>query len=141
MARTYSNYGRKISKEFGKTLREWRTRPEIKLTQAQAAPKLGLAGKCPSAYLSQIENGKKPVPEEVLLNVAKVYGIPEEEVLRQAFSPQLHFPFLSAVMETHVTFDDIEDFMKELKTEFSETEKKELQHYATFLMLQRKTPN
>lgn len=139
MAKKYRNYGRKISKDFGALLRQWRTRPGFKLTQANAAQQLGLRGRCPAAYLSQIETGKKPMPEVVLLNIAKVYHVTEEEVLRKAFYPQLHFPFLSSVMDTNITWDEIEDIMKELKKELEEDEKKEILNYANFLVLRRRT--
>lgn len=139
MARKHSHYGRKISDDFRTHLKSWRTRDEVKLTQAEAAPQLGLKCKCAAAYLSQIETGKKPVPEVVLLNVSKVYNIPEEEVLRQAYWPQLHLPFLTAMMGTNVLWEEIEDYLKELETEFKEEEKREILQYATFLLLRRRT--
>ncbi|MFC1962720.1 helix-turn-helix domain-containing protein [Chloroflexota bacterium] len=137
MTKKYRNYSRKKSEHFGAILRKWRTRPGFKLTQAEAAQQLGLRGKCPAAYLSQIETGKKPIPEVVLLNIPRVYHRTEEEVLRAAFHPQLHFPFLSAVMEKNITWDEIEDIMKKLKKELEEDEKKEILNYANFLVLRR----
>ena len=130
-----SHYGRRISKHFGKDLRRWRE--EASLTLAQAAPKLGLKGKSPGAYLSQIERGKKPVPEVVLLNVARAYNRSAEEVLKKAYHPQLPLPFLTAMMDLNVSWEDVEEYLKETKAEFEDEEKKEIINYATFLLVRR----
>ena len=132
-----SHYGRGTSKHFGQDLKRWRD--DAKLTQTQAAPKLGLKGKSPGAYLSQIETGKKPVPEVVLLNVARVYKRSAEEVLRKAYHPQLPLPFLTAMMDLNVSWEDVEEHLKETKTEFEDEEKKEIVNYATFLLVKRHT--
>lgn len=137
MKKKRRNYGRVKSVAFGVKLREWRTHPKVALTQTKAARKLGIKCKNAAAYLSQIETGSKPIPDAVLLKVPRVYKVPEEEVLRQAYSPQLHFAFLTTMMENELLSEDIQSYLKGLKLEITEKEKKEILNYATFIVLKR----
>lgn len=127
--RTY--YGRKSSKEFGDRLRGWRK--NVGLTLHEAAVRLGLKCKSPEAYLSQIEKGKRPIPENLLINVATVYAIPAEEVIREAYRPQLALPLLEAATSPTALPKPVEDYIQELE----EKEKEELARYASFLLLRR----
>jgi len=129
------NYGRKASKDFGDHLKKWRE--DAGLTLEQAAPLLGLECKRPEGYLSQIETGKKPIPEATLLNVPRVYKVPAEEVLRRAYWPQLCLALLTAIMEPTELPKRIEDYLEELEKELEEKEKRELTRYAAFLLLRR----
>jgi transcriptional regulator with XRE-family HTH domain len=136
MANKRRCYGRKASADFGDDLRKWRE--AANLTQEEAAPLLGLGGKSPAAYLSQIEKGHKAIPEEALLNVPKVYNQPAEEILRRAYWPQLYLSLLTAIMEPTALPKGIEDYLKEIEDELEEKERRELARYAAFLILQRK---
>lgn len=78
-------------------MRSWRSRAN--LTQADAATRLGLVCRRPQAYLSQIETGKRPVPDAVLVKVSEVYGVPPEQVLLEAYGYQLPLPLYSAVSD------------------------------------------
>lgn len=137
MKKKRRNYGRVKSTAFGAKLREWRKRSGIAFTQDKAARKLGIKCKNPAAYLSQIETGSKPIPDAVLLNVPRVYKVPEEEVLRQAYSPQLHFPFFAAMLENEQLWKDIKNYLKGLKLELNEKEKQEILNYATLIALKK----
>ena len=131
----HRHYGRKASKQFGECLKKWRD--EADLTLEEAAQRLGIECKSPGGYLSQIETGKKPIPEAALLNVPKVFKVPAEEVLRRAYWPQLHLSLLTAIMEPTELPKGIEDYLEDLEKELEETEKRELTRYAAFLLLRR----
>jgi transcriptional regulator with XRE-family HTH domain len=131
----YSNYGRKPSKDFGDYLRKWRE--DASLTLEQAAPLLGLECKRAEGYLSQIETGKKAIPEAVLLNVPRVYKVPAEEVLRRAYWPQMYLSLLTAIMEPTELPKSIEDFLEDIEKRLEEKEKRELTRYAALLLLRR----
>lgn len=130
------HYGREASQEFGTHLTNWRKNAKLKLKEA--AYLLGLGGKSPGCYLSQIEHGRKPIPEAALLNVPRVYNVPAEEVLRRAYWPQLCLSLLTAIMEPTALPRGIEDYLEELERELEEQEKRELTRYAAFLVLRRR---
>lgn len=129
-------YGRKPSKTLGRTLRKWRIAAD--LTLEEAAKRLGIKCKTPGSYLWQMENGKKTVPDKILVNVSRVYRIQEEEVIRQAYFPQLHFLILTEVMKPTALPKEIDDFLQQLEKQLKEEEKKELATYANYLLLRRK---
>ena len=136
MARkSYRNYGRKPSKDFGDYLRKWREDANLKLEEA--ASLLGLECKRAEGYLSQIETGKKAIPEAILLNVPRVYKVPAEEVLRRAYWPQLPLDLLTAIMEPAELSKSIEDFLEEIEKKLEEKEKRELTRYAALILLRR----
>jgi len=135
MARKRRYYGRISSETFGPTLRAWRQAADLNLEKA--AKRLGIECKSPGAYLSQIERGQRTVPDKVLRNVSNVYKITPEEVFRQAYSPQLHFPILDAVMKPTALPKDIEDQLIELEKQLDDQDKRDLIHYAAFLILRR----
>ena len=85
-----------------------------------------------------MENNKKTVPDKILINVARVYGIQEEEVIRQAYFPQLYFPILTEVMKSTALPKEIDDFLQHLEKQLKEEDKKELATYANYLLLRRK---
>lgn len=136
MGRKRNFYGRKPSKTFGRKLRKWRT--ATGLTLEEAAKKLGIKCRTPGSYLCQMENNKKTVPDKILVNVSMVYGIQEEEVIWQAYFPQLHFPILTEVMKPTALAKEIDDFLQQLEKKLKKEEKKELATYAKYLLLRRK---
>lgn len=110
------HYGRKPSTEFGDCLKQWRD--EAQLTLEEAASKLGFKCKKPEAYLSQIERGHKPIPDEVLVNVARVYHVSPDKVLGKAYWPQLILlPLIAIVDPEQLPKDHIEELQKGLKEE------------------------
>ncbi len=135
MARKRKNYGRVIKEEFGPLLKQWRK--EAGLNQHNAAKKLGIKGKCPSAYLSQIETCKRPIPDAILLKVPRVYHQAAEKVLKEAYSPQLPLPFLTIMLENDILWEEVRDLLKKSKHKLKRNEKKELLEYATFLVMRR----
>ena len=136
MAKRRKYYGRRSSKEFGQRLRAWRQKAA--LTLHDAAIRLGLECKSPEAYLSQIELGQRPIPERLLINVSNVYSIPAEEVLKEAYSPQLALPILAAVTRPTALPKPIEDYLRDLESKLEDKDKEELAHYAGFLLARRK---
>lgn len=136
MGRKRKFYGRKPSKTLGRTLRKWRVAAD--LTLEVAAKRLGIKCKTPGSYLWQMENGKKAVPEKILINVAKVYERREEEVLRCAYYPQLHFPILTEVLKPTALPKGIDDFLDNLSKQLEEKEKREIATYASYLLVRRK---
>lgn len=136
MAKRRKYYGRRSSEEFGLCLKAWRK--NAKLTLHDAAIRLGLECKSPEAYLSQIERGQRPIPERLLINVSNVYTIPAEEVLKEAYSPQLTLPILAAVTKPTALPKQIEDYLRDLEKELEDKDKEELAHYAGFLLVRRK---
>ena len=135
MSRKRKYYGRKSSKTFRRNLKQWRT--EAKLTLEKAAERLGLKCKSPGSYLWQMENGKRTIPDKIIINVARVYRVPEEEVIRHAYYPQLHLPLLMEVIKPTALPKEIDDFLDSLEGQLKEKEKKELAIYAKFLLLRR----
>ncbi len=135
MARKRKSYGRVVRDEFGPLLKRWRK--EADLNQHDAAKKLGIKGKCPSAYLSQIETCKRPIPDAILLKVPRVYRQPAEKVLKEAYSPQLPLPFLTIMLENDILWEEVQDLLKKSKYKLKKTERKELLEYATFLIMRR----
>ena len=121
-------YGRKKSDKFGEILKVWRE--EADLTLHEAAVRLGLGCRCPEAYLCQIEKGYRPLPDELLVNVPIVYRVPSEEVIKQAYYPQMSFPFFDAISNPTALPKPFDDYLKEL----DEQGKKQLTFYAAFLV-------
>jgi transcriptional regulator with XRE-family HTH domain len=136
MTKRRKYYGRRSSKEFGLCLKSWRK--NAKLTLHEASIRLGLECKSPEAYLSQIERGQRPIPERVLINVSNVYTISAEEVLKEAYSPQLTLPILAAITKPTALHKQIEDYLRDLEKELEDKDKEELAHYASFLLIRRK---
>lgn len=134
--RTYRNYGRALSPDFGKWLRQ--LRKGTGQTLDEAAEGLGLEGKARVSYLSQIERGKKPVPWKVLVNISSFYPeVSDEEVLQRAYSPQLHLPMLNSILKGQALSNSIDKFLEQMEIEFKDYEKKKLTEYAQLLILGR----
>ena len=136
MVRRRKFYGRKPSKTLGRTLRKWRKKAD--LTLEEAANRLGIKCRSPGSYLWLMENGKRTVPDKILINASKVYKIQEEIVIRRAYSPQLHFPILTAVMKPTALPKEIDDYLREIQEQLEDKDKEELTHYASFLLLRRR---
>ncbi len=132
MARKLNYYGRKGSKEFGEKLRAWRKK--AKFTLDKAAKQLGLKMTNPGAYLSMIERGIRPIPHIVLQKVPDTYNVPPEEVIKQAYWPQLPFPFLDAIKASITISNVIDEYLVEVQKKLDDTDKKELIQFAAFLL-------
>lgn len=128
-------YGRKPSKTLGGMLRKWRKKAD--LTLEEAARRLRIKCKSPGSYLWQMENGQKTFPEIILLNASRVYKIPVEEVLKQAYPHQLHFAELTEVMKPTALPKDIDDYLVEIEKQLRDEDRQELARYATFLAMRR----
>jgi len=126
-------YGRRGSAEFGALLKQWRK--AVRLTQAQAAERLGIKSASPGAYLSLIEKGERPIPDAVLANVPNVYSKRAEEVIKAAYHPQIPMPLLALTLDPSSLPKSIEDYL----TELGDEEKRDLIKYAAFLVLRHKT--
>lgn len=129
-------YGRKPSKRLGGKLKKWRKAAD--LTLEVAAARLGIKCKSPGSYLCLIEKGERTIPDKILVNVSRVYGKKEEEVIKQAYSPQLHFPILTEVMKPTVPSKEIDDFIERVGKQLMGADKKELATYAHYLLLRSK---
>lgn len=123
------HYGRKPSTEFGAYLKQWRG--EAQLTLEEAASKLGLKCKKPAAYLSQIERGHKPIPDAVLVNVARVYHVSPDKVLGKAYWPQLILLPLIAVIDPGQL---PKDFIEELEKGLDDEERRKITQYIDKLL-------
>ena len=84
-----------------------------------------------------MENGKRTIPDKIIVNVARVYRVQEEEVIRWAYYPQLHLPILMEVIKPTALPKNIDDFLESLETQLENKEKKELALYAKYLLLKR----
>jgi transcriptional regulator with XRE-family HTH domain len=136
MGRKRKFYGRKPSKTLGHKLRKWRD--DAELTLEDAAKRLGIKCKSPGSYLWQMENARKTVPEKILINVPQVYEKTEEEVLKCAYYPQLHFPMLTEMLKPTALPKKIDDFLDNLIKRLEEKEKIEIAKYASYLLTQQK---
>ena len=126
------HYGRKPSTEFGTDLKQWRD--EAQLTLEEAASNLGLKCKKPAAYLSQIERGHKPIPDAVLVNVARVYHVSPDKVLGKAYWPQLILlPLVSIVDPDQLT----KGLIQKLEKGLDDKERRDITQYIEKLLLGR----
>jgi transcriptional regulator with XRE-family HTH domain len=132
MRKSRKYYGRSASAELGASLRGWRK--QANLTLQEAALRLGFECKNAFAYLSLIERGKRPIPEQILINVHKVYDIPADEVIRKAYANQLYFPILETLSRPTAMPKMLEDELQNLQKELVDSEKEELLHFAAFIL-------
>jgi len=79
-----------------------------------------------------IERGKRKAPDELLIQLAKKYQVPLEEILLNKYWPQL--PLLTGIMKPA---ELIRDIQKELHPE----DMQEVTRYIAFLLLRRTTAN
>ncbi|MGD0856792.1 MAG: hypothetical protein ABSA18_13450 [Dehalococcoidia bacterium] len=100
-----------------------------------AAEQLGLNMTKPGAYLSMIERGLRPIPHIALQNIPKIYGIPAEEVMKQAYWPQLSFPFLDAIKASVSVSIVVDKYLAEVEKKLDDQQKKELIQFAAFLLI------
>src|SRR4030042_1171200 len=136
MGRKRKFYGREPSKTLGHKLRRWRD--DADLTLEKAAKRLGIKCKSPGSYLWQMENGRKTVPEKILINVPQVYEKTEEEVFRYAYPSQLYFPILMEVLKPTALPKEIDDFLNNLSRQLEEKGKREVATYASYLLTRQK---
>ncbi len=137
MNRRRKFYGRKPSADLGFAFKEWRKAKKLSLHKA--ATELGIDCRSPGSYLWQMEEGKKTVPEMILLKAATVYGISIEEVFKEAYPHQLMFPELISIVKSTAPSEEIEKYLRELEEQLEKEDKQELASYATFLVIRRKT--
>ena len=121
-------YGREKDGKFGGVLKAWRENAD--LTLHEAAVLLDLRCKCPEAYLCQIEKGHRPIPDKLLVKVPDVYKVAAEEVIKQAYHPQLSFPFFDELIKPTDLPKPFKDYLQEL----NEQSTRELTLYAAFLI-------
>jgi transcriptional regulator with XRE-family HTH domain len=131
-------YGRKKSKVLGSYLKKWRK--DADLTLSEAAVKLGFAMKNAGAYLSMIENGKRPVPDAALQQVHKVYKVPVEEVMKRTYY-QLSFHMFDVFSATNTVQTEVNKYIKTLEAKLDEDEKKELLNFISFLLVRKTVSN
>lgn len=109
---------RQPSKEFGdylRTLREQKT----DLNQSQAAQKIGLSPE----QLNYFEQGTRAPSDSILIKFAQLYRLPPDEVLRQAYWPQLILlPLIAIINPDQLS----ENLIKELEKGLEEKERQEL---------------
>lgn len=130
MARPRKYFGRKPSEKLGAYLKHLRE-DNSRLTLANVEKKLKIKG----GHLSMIESGKRTAPDQLLIKLAKLYSVPPEALLIQAYWPQL--AFLSTIMEP----DKLPSRrLKDINNMLEKEEKEELNRYAAFLLLRRKLP-
>ena len=111
---------------FGLYPKELRERRRLK--QKNVASELGIKPET----LSMIERGKRKTPDELLIQLAKKYQVPLEEVLLSKYWPQL--PLLTGIMKPA---ELVRDLQKELYPE----DMQEVTRYIAFLLLRRTTAN
>jgi transcriptional regulator with XRE-family HTH domain len=125
MSQQSANFKRRRQIAFGLYLRSLRKRVRPRLTQEQVAYEFHI-------NLCDIEKGERPASVEVLINLAKKYGVPVEEILERKFSPQL--PLLTGIIRpAEVT----EELLKEIRPEEIQQIEEEVKRYTAFLILKR----
>ena len=125
MSQESINFGRQRQIAFGRYLRSLRERIRPRLTQKQVADELHI-------NLCEIEKGERTASVELLITLAKKYGVKVEEILERKYSPQL--PLLTGIMRpTEVT----EDLLKEIRPEEIQQIEEEVKRYTAFLILKR----
>ena len=124
-----SNFGRQRQITFGRYLRELRERIRPRLTQEQVAKEFRI-------NLCEIEKGERPVSVEVLINLAKKYGVSVEEILERKYSPQL--PLLTGIIRpTELTKDLLDSIRPEEMQQIDD----EVKRYTAFLILRQAALN
>ena len=108
--------------DFGFYLKDLRKHRGLK--QKQVARELGLKPEC----LSMIESGRRRAPDELLIQLAKKYRVPLEELLRRKYWPQLLL-LTGIINPTEL----VTDLRKDLHPE----EVEEVTRYIAFLLLRR----
>lgn len=123
-------FGLKPSQEFGKYLKNLRERiPD--LTQAEAARRAGLNPE----QLNYFEKGVRAPRESLLIKLAQMYSVSPEEILAQAYWPQLILlPIITIVNTDELSKELIEELEKGLKDE----ERSKLTRYIEEMLLRRK---
>ena len=111
---------------FGLYLKELRKRQKLK--QKNVASELGIK----QETLSRIEHGRRKSADELLIQLAKKYQVPFEEVLLNKYLPQL--PLLTGIMKPA---ELVRDLQKELRPQ----DMQEVTRYIAFLLLRRTTAN
>lgn len=118
MSHSKKSFKRQPSKEFGdylRTLREQKT----DFTQSQAAQKIGLSPE----QLNYFERGTRAPSDSILIKLAQLYRLSPDEVLRQAYWPQLILiPLIAIINPDQLS----ENLIKELEKGLEEKERQEL---------------
>lgn len=123
MIQQSANFGQQRRAEFGRYLRDLRKRRGLK--QYQVAGDLHI-------NLSDIEKGKRPVDDELLIQLARRYGEPLGEMLMNKYWPQL--PLLSGIMEPTKLVTDLNKY-------FYPEEVEEVMDYIASLLRKRTAAN
>jgi len=117
---------------FGKYIKELRQK-KAKLKGAEAARKLGLKNR---QQLSNYERGRTLPSGPLLIELAKIYNCPPEEVLEKAYWPQMILlPLVAIIDPEQLSRDLIEQIEKGLE----EAERQELTKYIEKLLSRRST--
>ena len=115
--------------EYLKDLREQKT----KLSTAAAARELGFKDR---QQLDHYETGRTKPSDSILIKIARLYGVPPDNVLRRAHWPQLILlPLVSIIDPEQLSNDIIEEIEKGLER----AERQELTHYIEELLHRRTT--
>ena len=122
MNQSSADFGRQRRIDFGhylKGLREDRGK-----TQTEVEGHL----KIKHGRLSLIESGERPVSDQLLLDLAKEYNVPLEEILRARYRPQLYL--LDGIMRPA-------ELIRDLKEDLRPEDMEEVTRYIAFLLLKR----
>lgn len=131
MSYSKKHFGLKPSVQFGDYLRGLREQ-NTTLTQADAARHVGLS---PELY-NGVEQGKKVARDLILIQLARLYHVPPDEVLKRAYWPQLVLLPLIAIIEPEQLPTD---FIEKLEKGFEKAEREELTQFIRDLLGKRIT--
>ena len=113
MSYSKKHFGLKPSVQFGDYLRGLREQ-NTTLSQADAAREVGLS---PELY-NGVEQGKKVARDLILIQLARLYHVPPDEVLKRAYWPQLVLlPLIAIIEPEQLPTDFIEKLEKGLEQE------------------------
>ncbi len=123
------HFGLKPSVQFGDYLRGLREQ-NTTLSQAEAARRVGLS---PVLY-NGIEQGKKVARDLILIQLARLYHVPPDDVLKRAYWPQLVLLPLIAIIELE---QFPQDFIEKLEKGLEQEERIEITLHIEQLLRKR----
>ncbi len=122
MNQSSADFCRQRRIDFGQYLKGLREDREKTQTEVEGHLKIK------HGRLSLIESGERPVSDQLLLDLAKEYNVPLEEILRARYRPQLYL--LDGIMRPA-------ELIRDLKEDLRPEDMEEVTRYIAFLLLKR----
>lgn len=131
MGHPISEFEKSRREHLGKYLKELREKRNFK--QNEISEEFGI-------NLHEIEQGHRPVTDDLLLNLSKKYDTSLEDILERKHWPQLRL--LSCIIRpTEVKSDLLSEIESELTSQEIENITEEIKRYKAFLLLSKQISN